>query len=43
MYVTTSVTGSSDFTLKWLQPVNWQQRFQRKIAASSQLAAANLT
>ena len=30
-----NLTGSSDFTLKSLLPINWQQPFQRKIAAAS--------
>ena len=29
------LTGSSDFTLKSLLPVNWQQRIYVKIAATS--------
>ena len=29
------LTGSSDFTLKLLLPVNWQQRFYVKMAATS--------
>ena len=36
------LTGSSDFTLKSLLPVNWQQRIYVKIAATSELEAANL-
>ena len=30
-----NLTGSSDFTLKSLLPINWQQPFHRKIAAAS--------
>ena len=37
------LTGSSEFTLKSLLPVNWQQRFKRKFAAASELVAAILT
>ena len=29
------LTGSSDFTLKSLLPVNWQQRFYDEMAAAS--------
>ena len=29
------LTGSSDFTLKSLLPVNWQQRFFDEMAAAS--------
>ena len=34
-----NLTESSDFTLKSLLPVNWQQPFHRKIAAASKQAA----
>ena len=34
-YEYNNLTGSSEFTLKSLLPVNWQQPFHRKIAAAS--------
>ena len=33
--INNNLTGSSEFTLKSLLPVNWQQPFHRKIAAAS--------
>ena len=33
--INNNLTGSSEYTLKSLLPVNWQQPFHRKIAAAS--------